>query len=148
MRLVVAAGAYLTVIVSLSIVSAQESSGTKTSVWDGVYTKQQADRGHSLYSNNCAQCHGPELGGVDETPALAGGQFMSNWSSLTVGALFDRIHNTMPLGSPGQLSPEVDADILAYILSVNGFPDGKTELAHESVKLAQITLDATKPDAK
>ena len=53
---------------------------------------------------------------------------MANWSGLTVGDLFERIRLSMPEGRPGTLSRQQNADILAYMLSVNQFPAGKTEL--------------------
>src|ERR1700677_4631375 len=33
------------------------------SVWDGVYTAEQADRGKALYGKQCASCHGAGLDG-------------------------------------------------------------------------------------
>ena len=130
------------------VVLAQDAPKAPQTVWDGVYTKAQADRGQAQYNQSCAACHGPELAGVDETPPLTGGQFMSNWNGLTVGALMDRIHDTMPATGPGSLSRQVDADILAYILSSNGFPAGANELPNQSAKLETIKIDASKPDSK
>ena len=31
------------------------------SVWDGVYTKEQAHRGQTVYGQECAKCHGENL---------------------------------------------------------------------------------------
>ena len=45
---------------------------TPRPIWDGVYTTEQANRGKIAYVEQCASCHGLELGGGDETPALAG----------------------------------------------------------------------------
>jgi hypothetical protein len=39
-------------------------------------------------------------------------------------------------------------DILAYLLSCNEFPAGKTELPHQTEFLNEIRFDATKPDPK
>src|SRR6185369_14585331 len=69
---------------------------TTRSVWDGVYTSAQAERGAALYANNCASCHGSALGGGESAPPLTGGEFSSNWYGLTVGDLFERIRITMP----------------------------------------------------
>jgi S-disulfanyl-L-cysteine oxidoreductase SoxD len=121
---------------------------TTRSVWDGVYTAAQAKRGSADYDQNCAKCHGPALDGIDEAPALAGQQFLSDWNGLTVGDLFDRIHKTMPADNPGNLSPEVTADILSYVLSANNFPAGTTELPHQQEMLTQIKIDPTKPAGK
>jgi mono/diheme cytochrome c family protein len=115
------------------------------SVWDGVYTSDQAKRGATLYAANCASCHGTELNGGESAPALTGGDFLSNWNGLTLGDLFDRIRVSMPADRPGRLSREQDADVIAYMLSVGQFPSGKTELEHQTEPLKQIRLDAAKP---
>ena len=55
------------------------------SIWDGVYTAEQADRGAQLYETWCAECHGGELEGGETAPALLGGEFMWAWNGLSVG---------------------------------------------------------------
>ena len=47
-------------------------------VWDSVYTEEQAARGQKLFTAACSRCHGASLGGVDAAPALAGGSFLGN----------------------------------------------------------------------
>ena len=118
---------------------------TSRSVWDGVYTQEQMSRGQPLYARECAGCHGPALTGGEMAPPLAGGVFLSNWNGLTVGDLFERIRTTMPLSKPGKLSRDVNADILAYILGMNKFPAGDTELPGKTEMLKQIRIEATKP---
>src|ERR1700747_2593958 len=54
------------------------------SVWDGIYTAEQATRGGALYLQKCAHCHGQDLTGGETAPALASGDFKSNWSGLSV----------------------------------------------------------------
>jgi len=121
---------------------------TTRSVWDGVYTAEQAKRGQTLYANECSSCHGLALNGGESAPPLTGGEFMSNWSGLTVGDLFDRIRTSMPADNPGHLTRQQDADILAHILSANQFPPGNKELETRSEVLKQIRLEAEKPDQK
>src|SRR5882762_5843062 len=75
---------------------AQDAPSGTRSVWDGVYTQEQAERGHSLYNRHCASCHGDELAGGDVPPPLAGSGFLANWNGLTVGDLFERIRRSMP----------------------------------------------------
>jgi S-disulfanyl-L-cysteine oxidoreductase SoxD len=115
------------------------------SVWDGVYTRGQSKRGATLYANECASCHGSALNGGESAPPLTGGEFFSNWNGLTVGDLFERIRVSMPADNPGKLTREQDADILAYMLSMNQFPEGNTELEHRTEVLRQIRLESTKP---
>jgi mono/diheme cytochrome c family protein len=114
-------------------------------VWDGVYTGEQAKRGEAAFVQACANCHGRTLEGADMTPALTGGAFMSNWDGLTVGDLFDRIRISMPADSPGSLSRQQDADVIAYILQFNQFPAGKEELPREVQVLKQILFKASRP---
>jgi S-disulfanyl-L-cysteine oxidoreductase SoxD len=121
---------------------------TTRSVWDGVYTSEQASRGSALYANNCASCHGSALTGGESAPPLTGGDFFSNWNGLTVGDLFERIRISMPADRPGRLTREQDSDILAFMLSVSQFPPGKTELEHQTEGLKQIRLDSSKPDTQ
>ena len=114
------------------------------SVWDGVFTAEQAKRGEALYANNCASCHGSALGGGESAPPLSGGEFFANWNGLTLGDLFDRIRVSMPADRPGKLSREQNADVLAFMLSVNQFPAGKMELEHQSEVLKQIRFESEK----
>ncbi len=123
----------------------QPDAQTSKSVWDGVYTGEQAKRGEAVYRQWCASCHGNELEGGEMAPGLTGGGFSSNWNGLTVGDIFDRTRNTMPQDSPGALTREQNADVTAFILSMNKFPIGKTELPPQSEMLKQIKFEANKP---
>jgi mono/diheme cytochrome c family protein len=132
----------LCMVASLALGSlAQDSQRT---IWDGVYTPGQAKRGEAAFVEACSNCHGRTLEGADMTPALTGGAFMSNWDGLTVGDLFDRIRISMPADSPGSLSRQQDADVIAYILQFNQFPAGKEELPREVQVLKQILFKASK----
>jgi len=121
-------------LVGINVTAASGASKTagKTpeprSVWDGVYTEEQAKRGEPLYYRDCSSCHGEKLQGDDNSPPLVGIDFITDWNGLTLGKLFDKIRLTMPRDGPSQVSNPEKADILAYILSVNKFPAGKTEL--------------------
>jgi S-disulfanyl-L-cysteine oxidoreductase SoxD len=117
------------------------------SVWDGVYSSDQAARGAALYSSRCASCHGTALTGGESAPPLAGGEFLSNWYGLTAGDLFDRIRISMPADRPGSLKRDEVSDILAFVLSMNQFPAGKTDLERETETLKQIRIEP-KPDGK
>ena len=121
-----------------------EPSETR-SVWDGVYTEEQAKRGEAVYTKECASCHSDTLIGGGGASPLTGGSFLSNWNGLTVGDLFERIRKTMPQGAPGKLTKQQGADVLAYLLSFNKFPAGKTELRRQAEFLKQIRFEATKP---
>ncbi|HMD40407.1 MAG TPA: cytochrome c [Candidatus Acidoferrum sp.] len=127
---------------------AQEPAAETKSVWDGVYTEEQAKRGEPLYYKQCASCHGQLLTGGESAPPLTGGAFLANWNGLTLGDLFERMRKTMPQNAPGKLSRQENADILAYALSVNKFPAGKTELSRQTEFLKEIRFEAMKPEPK
>ena len=141
-KIAVVAGASLAALGAFrSGAGAQEPS---RSVWDGVYTEEQAKRGAALYGQECAACHRTDLTGADEIPALAGPAFLANWDGLTVGDLSERVRRSMPPNRPGQLSRQQVTDILCHVLNVNGFPAGKTELEPKTELLKQIRIEATK----
>ena len=117
---------------------------TTRSVWDGVFTAAQSKRGQDVYATECASCHGSDLTGGESAPALAGAGFLSNWTTLTVGDLFERTRVSMPENNPGKLSRAQLADVIAYLLSANRFPEGKAELDKQAEVLKQIRIDAEK----
>lgn len=118
------------------------------SVWDGVYSEAQSQRGQSSYNQYCMACHGASLTGGEQAPPLSGGEFLANWNGLTVGDLFDRIRTSMPLNNPRSLNRETNAAILSYILSFNRFPTGQAELPSRSEVLKLIRLEAERPSTK
>jgi mono/diheme cytochrome c family protein len=133
-------------LAALAILCATLCAQTSRSVWDGVYTQEQDKRGEAVYAAQCSACHGLALNGGESAPPLMGGEFLSNWNGLTVGDLFDRIRTTMPADSPGRLTRAQNADVIAHILSVNGFPPGRTELDTKVDVLKQIKVESAKPE--
>ena len=113
------------------------AQGQRTT-WDGVYTDAQANRGAALFDKECAGCHGPSGEGGGMAPALAGAAFAANYDGQTVGDLFDRNRTTMPVGREGQLGAVPNVEITAFMLQVNKFPPGVTELPAQSLLLRQI----------
>ena len=114
-------------------------------VWDGIYTDEQAARGEMLYAERCAKCHGDTLGGQESAPALTGTTFYSNWEGEMLEPLFDRIRTTMPQDKPGSLSRSQNADILAHMLKAGGYPAGATPLTGQAGAMATITIRTYKP---
>ena len=111
---------------------------------EGVYTSQQAARGKALYAEECAKCHGENLSGGDDSPELAGANFMSRWKGKTVSALFALMSKTMPTDDPGHLSSRQYADLTAFILSSNGFPAGPKDLPNDAAALNEIGIEGQK----
>jgi len=131
------------------ISDAQEPAPSDTrSVWDGIFTVDQAKRGEASYQSGCASCHGDSLKGAGESPALTGSAFMSNWSGLPLADLYERIRRTMPKDNPARITRQQKIEILAYILSANKFPSGSVDLPRQPELLKLIRIEANKPEAK
>jgi mono/diheme cytochrome c family protein len=108
---------------------------------EGVYTTQQAARGKTLYGEECAKCHGENLSGGDGSPELSGAEFLSRWNGKTLGTLFNLVRKTMPTDDPGRLSTRQYADLVAFLLSSNGFPAGDKELENNADALNDIRIE-------
>ena len=139
MRAVIAAAA-LTAAAAAGLY-AQE----KRSVWDGVYSEEQAARGKDEYEYNCGNCHIHDLSGdsIKDVPALAGPDFMAKWAGKSVKELLDYMATNMPQDSRGTLGAKTYADIAAYLLKVNTFPAGAEALA-DSPRLASTIVEREK----
>jgi hypothetical protein len=120
-----------------------QPQGAKKSVWAGVYTEAQAERGQKAFTANCAGCHQADLGGKGEVPALKGDSFMERWHDYSVKPLFNMIKTEMPplrFRTPDTkpLPDETYIDIITYIFKSNGFPPGGTELTVAAIDQVQI----------
>jgi len=122
----------------------RSASAQERSVWDGVYTEEQRQRGERTYSDSCATCHAPDLTGSQVVPALVGADFLTKYSGSTVSDLFDRIRTTMPQDGPGSLSPAQYADVVALMLNKNNFPGGTTDLPADLDELKTIRIEPSK----
>ncbi len=136
-----------TILIALSalpllvmMLSAQE---TRT-VWDGVYTEEQAKRGETIYLEDCVRCHGHKLLGGYEVGALTGPVFNGNWEGVPLSQMLDRVRVTMPLDKPSTMSRQQIADVLSYIFSFNKIPAGKAELSRQAEMLNLIVYKAPK----
>ena len=121
-------------------IEATLAAQSETTIWDGVYTDDQAERGQRVYEQECAQCHLDDLMGDGIAPALIGSSFFFRWSDLSVGDMYVAIRTTMPQGAPASLSPAAYADISAYMLQMNKIPGGDTELPTDMDDLGDITI--------
>ncbi|HJO10882.1 MAG TPA: cytochrome c [Gammaproteobacteria bacterium] len=130
------------IVTTLQSVVAQETQ----SVWDGVFTAEQARRGEAAYTESCSVCHGEALAGIDMAPGLAMGDFIWNYDGLPVATLFQRIRDTMPLGNTRAVSRSDKVDILAYVMEQNTFPAGSEELPSRNSILSGITWLAMNPN--
>ena len=110
------------------------------STLNGAFTTAQVSRGAAAFALHCAACHGDDLKGQDDAPALVNG-YLKEWSGRSVGALYDLISSAMPYDKPGSLTPALYADVTAYILSKNGLPAGNGELPPDKAALDTIALE-------
>jgi mono/diheme cytochrome c family protein len=114
-------------------------------VWDGVYTDEQATRGEALYGEHCVKCHGATLQGNGEGALpLTGATFKSTWNGVSMGAMFDRVRLSMPQDKPATMTRQQVADVLAFILRANKMPAGTSELSRQTDLLNAIVFQAEK----
>ena len=98
----------------------------------GVYTSAQANRGEQTYYSICVSCH-PK--GTYTAPA-----FRAKWDGHLLSELFNYVSTQMPKEQPGTLEDQEYADVIAYLLKINGAPAGKTELPTEAKALKWIRI--------
>jgi mono/diheme cytochrome c family protein len=110
--------------------SAAADSGRSAAA--GAYTARQATQGEETFRNICGNCHG--------TAEFSGPTFRKTWSGRPVYALFDQLRNAMPLDNPGGLAPEEYAAVIAYVLKLNQYPAGSSELPVADAALKLITF--------
>jgi S-disulfanyl-L-cysteine oxidoreductase SoxD len=116
----------------------QQNARSMSSVWDGVYTAAQAERGKQVYVGHCARCHGDDL--ANSRNPLSGDRFAEHWESRTLADLFHRIRDTMPPGEASTVGETDKLDAVAYLLKQNGFPEGRAELPSDGDTLATIQI--------
>jgi mono/diheme cytochrome c family protein len=93
------------------------------------FTERQAAQGKAAYEHNCMDCHGTtmdngEFGGAP----LRGAYFKNKWGNGSVANLYAYTKTKMPPDRPGALSDKVYADLVAHILTANGYEPGGREL--------------------
>jgi mono/diheme cytochrome c family protein len=125
-------------LVVLSAPARSQSAGADTpSTRPGVYTDRQATRGESAYRKHCSACHEPA--------GHSGAEFLRAWTGRPLFELYDLIRTTMPNDNPGKLSRGQYAEIVAYLLRLNGYPAGPRPLPSDDDKLQLIRLDPSPP---
>jgi hypothetical protein len=88
----------------------------------------------------CASCHADDLRGKSTAPSLVEESFTFLWADTTLGDLFERTRLLMPSDRPGSLPSATYADVIAFIVSKNGFPPGAVELSADVAALKQIVI--------
>jgi mono/diheme cytochrome c family protein len=134
-RLFVAASSVTALALTVSMATVDIRAAQAKNASEGVYTAAQASRGLTLYDSACASCH--ELG------KFKGAEFTNAWTGKPLVDLHTAVVS-MPMDAPGSMKPEEYAEILAYFLSLNGYPAGQTELPGTEAGIKAITLDVKK----
>ena len=98
-------------------------------IWDGVYTQSQAQRGAGHFETFCSSCH---------RAGFRGTGFMNRWREDKLASLYTFIRNNMPVGNPGVASPSEYIDIVAWILSTNEAPAGNLDLTPAAASAIQV----------
>ena len=133
------------VVLGVSVVPHHVLAQQGRTIWDGVYSAEQAERGQTLYLQRCGTCHGGRLEGTEIGPSLVDEMFKTKWDGKPLGDLYDIIQATMPQDQPGALTRQQAADALALILSKGGFPAGQAEVPTQNAALGAIRFAAKKP---
>ena len=120
-------------------VEAAVAESQAPSIWDGVFTDEQASRGQAAYAEACTSCHRDDLSGnEDGAPPLSGGAFLARWTDRPLSEFLFVLTETMPQDAPNSLTPTAYVDIIGFILKHNGAPPGKAELRHDTGSLGRI----------
>ena len=114
--------------------SAEAEAADERTIWDGVFTSEQASQGQRVAQAECLACHSESEW---TTP-----MFLQVWTGRPIRQLYDNIRFTMPYDAPGRLSREQYAEIIAYILRLNGAEAGDTELPSDDEGLDSIIVTA------
>jgi len=102
------------------------------SILDRIYSEAQAQRGEQQFKTSCSSCHTPRM--------FLGGAFAERWNSQTMGSVFEWVTVNMPANDPGGLKPQQYADVLAFVLSINGYPIGTDDMPADLAILKQYAL--------
>lgn len=98
------------------------------------FSEAQVERGERVFADICSECH--------YASEMSDASFRFAWRRQTVGDLFDLVAETMPESRPGSLTPDQYADVVAYILSLNGFAAGDRDMPADAAALEVHSLAA------
>ena len=116
-------------VLAVTVLAAQGPRSVKA----GVYTAAQAERGIAVYRAKCASCHAPNRFTDDF--------FYQSFAGKPLWEMFDVISDSMPEDDPGGLKKEEYADVIAYLLKLNNFPAGETDLPTDKDALSAIVFE-------
>jgi len=121
---------YILMLILLAACLSGPGTADPRTVNDGVYTRDQAERGEALYTEHCLLCHDKKY----FRPVL------ERWEGQPLGIMFTVMSTSMPESNPGFLNEQEYVDILAYILSQSRYKPGETELDFEGGALNELMV--------
>jgi mono/diheme cytochrome c family protein len=126
---------------AVPIIKAADSSvpGSKT-IWDGVFTEQQAQRGQQVYQRACAACHLDTLQGDTVSPPLIGSGFIARFTGQSAHEMVQNLRGSMPQNAPDSLGDRAYIDLVSYLLKQNGSKTGALELPLDVAELEKIAI--------
>ncbi len=129
-----------TTMTSTGITTSTTSSTTNTTTsiptnttTGNLTAAQVANAGRTIFTVNCASCHGANGQGIDGPALIGPNQNLNKYQ--TAQGLVDYIKTAMPFNAPGSLSQAQYLDIVVFILVLNNWLSGSTYLN-------QITLNS------
>ena len=130
------------VIAAVAFASAASTSTAFAQAAEGpAFTAEQVERGREAYTHNCQDCHGSTLdNGEFGGPPLKGGYFRNHWGAGSVADLTGYAKALMPPDRPGRLSEQTYTDLVAFLLSSNGYEPGGTELPSDTAAQQKMSL--------
>ena len=138
--------AILLVSVAVSVTMSNQAGAQESlTVWDGVYTEEQAVRGEQVYQDECTFCHLDDLQGDSFATPLIDDAFTIRWNGGNLGDLMTVIQVTMPADRPATLSNEAVADVIAFLLQMNDYPVGNDELQSDPDGLKSVIFTELAP---
>jgi S-disulfanyl-L-cysteine oxidoreductase SoxD len=127
-------------VATVAFVSAAATS--KASAQEGPsFTAEQVERGEKAYNQNCQECHGSTLdNGEFGGPPLKGAYFRNHWGAGSVADLTGYAKALMPPDRPGRLSDQTYTDLIAFLLSNNGYAPGSRELPSDATAQQKMSM--------
>ena len=102
-----------------------------TSLGAGVYTKEQAEIGKAVFTQNCSTCHNADYYKT----------VLQTWRGQPMTYLFEQVMSAMPADKPGALLETEYEDAFAYIFEMVGFPAGDPRLEYANGMMNDIPLE-------
>ena len=129
-------------IAALLFTSFPTQAQTPNPLLQGIHTESQATNGAIAYQTNCASCHANDLRGNSNSPGLVGVGFLFLWEGRPLSELFAKMRTEMPTDRPGSLPTTTYIDLLAFLLSRNGYPVGDIALAPGMLEAEDLLIEA------